>query len=398
MRVLVSLLLVAAIAVLVALIGRYQEGYLLVVAPPWRIEISLVLSAIVLIVVLALGYMALRFLGYTLYLPTHVEAYRQRARREHYSKNLAGAWQAYLEGRYGRATKLAAEAWGVGDNAALPGLLAARAAHFAGDTEKRDLWLTRAEEAAGDNREAVLATRAELMLDERRFEDAQRLLTELLEHGPRHVATLRMKLRAAQGLQNWDEVLRLLTQLEKHNALPRTLAVRLRSTATLENLRRKAFDADSLASFWDRLRDRDRRNPQIAAAAARLFIKVGNCREAYRVVRAALESQWNSELVLLFADCCAGNSIELIGDGERWLKAHPRDAALLLTLGRLCVRGELWGKAKSYFDASLSEQPSRAAHVGAARLAESLGREAEARVHFRAACDESLPAEPGESR
>lgn len=398
MRILVSLLLVAAVAVLVALIGRYQEGYLLIVAPPWRIEISLVLSAIIVIVVLAVGYMALRLLGYTLYLPTHVEAYRQRARRERFSQKLSDAWQAYFEGRYGRAAKLAAEAWSVGENSALPPLLVARAAHFAGDTEKRDLWLKRAEETAGNNREAILATRAELLLDERRFEDAHGILTELLEHGPRHVATLRMKLRAAQGLQNWDEVLRVLGQLESHKALPGTLATRLRSTATLENLRRKAFAADALAAFWDKLRDRDRRNPQIAAAAARLFIKAGNCREAYRVVRAALESQWTSELVLLFADCCAGNSIELIGDAERWLKTHPRDAALLLTLGRLCIRGELWGKAKSYFDASLSEQPSRAAHIGAARLAESLGREAEARVHYRAACDESLPPEPGESR
>jgi len=398
MRTLISLLLVAAVAVGVALLGRYQDGYVLVVAPPWRIESSLVLFAIALIALVALAYGVLRVVGYTLHLPTYVEAYRRRTRRERFARKLHEALQAYFEGRYSRTAKLAAEAWSVAESSPLPGLLAARAAHFSGDFEKRDLWLARAEQASGDERNAILATRAELLIDERRFEDAQQILTELLEHGPLHLATLRMRLRAAQGLQNWDEVLRVLGQLEKHHALPKTLAARQRSTATLENLRRKAFNADSLAAFWSKLPDRDRRNPQIAAAAGRLFIRVGDCREAYRVVRTALETQWDSALVLLFGECCTDDSIELIGDAERWLKTHPRDAALLLTLGRLCMRRELWGKAKSYLDASLSEHPSRAAHVEAARLAEQLGRESDAQAHYRAACDDTLPAEPLGSR
>ena len=43
---------------------------------------------------------------------------------------------------------------------------------------------------------------------------------------------------------------------------------------------------------------------------------------------------------------------------ESWLKQHPDDAALLLTLGRLCAQQELWGKAQSYLDASIAVEPT----------------------------------------
>ncbi|MDZ4332935.1 MAG: heme biosynthesis protein HemY, partial [Pseudomonas sp.] len=41
---------------------------------------------------------------------------------------------------------------------------------------------------------------------------------------------------------------------------------------------------------------------------------------------------------------------------EGWLKQHPQDAGLLLTLGRLCLHSQLWGKAKDYLESSLAFQ------------------------------------------
>jgi HemY protein len=39
---------------------------------------------------------------------------------------------------------------------------------------------------------------------------------------------------------------------------------------------------------------------------------------------------------------------------EGWLKANPTDPVLLLCLGRLCLQSHLWGKAREYFESSLS--------------------------------------------
>ena len=48
----------------------------------------------------------------------------------------------------------------------------------------------------------------------------------------------------------------------------------------------------------------------------------------------------------------------------------------------------LWGKARSFLEASLSFEESRAARVELARLAERLGESDEAQRHFRRAAEQ----------
>ena len=70
---------------------------------------------------------------------------------------------------------------------------------------------------------------------------------------------------------------------------------------------------------------------------------------------------------------------------ETWLEQHPRDAVLLLTLGRLCARQGLWGKARSYLEASLSIEPTHSAHLELGRLLEREGKPAEAAAEYQKA-------------
>jgi len=67
------------------------------------------------------------------------------------------------------------------------------------------------------------------------------------------------------------------------------------------------------------------------------------------------------------------------------LHAHPNDATLLVALGRLCARQQLWGKAQSFLEASLAIDPSCAVHVELARLFDHLERPDDANRHYRAA-------------
>jgi HemY protein len=391
-RWLVTLVVVAALAVAFALAARYGEGYALFVYPPWRVEISLTLFLLASLALFAVVYGLLRLASHTARLPQQVAAFRRRARANRAHEAMRQAWQAFLEGRFGRAEKLAGRAYGLDESPGVAALLAARAAHAMRDPVRRGHWLARAVDAAGASRHARLAAEAEAAVDERRFEEARETLHELHATGPRHAATLRLLLRAEQGLQNWDEVLRLLRILEKRDAVPAEFAAQLRTTAIIENLRRKALDAEGLAAYWSTLPASDRTRARVAATAARLFIDLGDCARAHTVIRDALGEQWSSELVALYGECRGGDDLARIEQCERWLEAHPRDPGLLLALGRLCAGRELWGKAQSYLDASLSAQPSRAAHVELARLLERIGREADANRHYRAAADPKLPA------
>ena len=86
---------------------------------------------------------------------------------------------------------------------------------------------------------------------------------------------------------------------------------------------------------------------------------------------------------------CAG-CIARIERAEAWLKQHPGDAALLLTLGRLCAGRSLWGKAQSYLEASLAIEPTFSGHLAAGRLQESLGNAEAARRHYRESLELAL--------
>jgi HemY protein len=392
MRGLVWFLVVAALAVGLALLARMNEGYVLIVAPPYRVEISLTLFVILFASTFAFVYWLLRLVIHTLRMPAYVASFRRRQRVGRATEALRGSLLAYFEGRFGKSEKLAARAFELGESPPLAAILAARSAHFLRDPERRDAWLDRAESAASEGRVARLATRAELLLDERRFEEAREVLTELHSNGARHVVTLRLLMRAEQGLGHWDEVLRISRQLEKRSAVTPEFARQMEVTATVESLRRKALSTDEIRQFWRTVPSGLQHERRVAATAARLFMRLGDCRTAHAIVRAALESQWDEELVRLFGECAASDSLERLDQAEKWLERHPRDPALLLTLGRLCLERELWGKAQSYLEASIAESPSRDAHLELARLFDRLERAEEAGRHYRAAADVGIAA------
>lgn len=385
MKGLIWFLVVACCAVALALLAHVSEGYVLVVTPPYRTEISLALFVLLVVAGFALVYSVLRLAIHTLRLPAYVAEFRTRQRAVRGIEVLRRAWRSYFEGRFGQAHQLAAKAFQLGESPALAALLAARAAHFMRDPERRDLWLTRAANASDDDRSARMASQAELLLDDRRFAEAADVLTELHAGGPRHVWTLRMLLRAQQGLRNWEEVLRLARQLQKRGALATERARQAMVTAVVETIRHKSADGDQLHSFWRSVEDDLRADPGPAAAVARAFIALGNGAAATAAVRHALDRHWDEELIGLWAECADSPASQRLDQAERWLEGHPHDAVLLATLGRLCVERALWGKAQSYLEASLSAQPTRGAHVALARLFDRLERREEANRHYRAA-------------
>jgi hypothetical protein len=119
----------------------------------------------------------------------------------------------------------------------------------------------------------------------------------------RHIAALRLSLRAEQGLGNWREVARLVRQLEKHQALTAEQAAPIRSRALREALRgsaRRSLGPDALLA---RTRRGDRAEPALALETARRLMAAGDCREAQRVIEDALDERWDASLVLAYGDC-----------------------------------------------------------------------------------------------
>src|SRR5262249_35570602 len=155
----------------------------------------------------------------------------------------------------------------------------------------------------GDWRVAQLMTKAELLLDERRFDEARSVLRELHAGGPKHVAALFLLLRAEQGMSDWDEVLRIAGALEKHDAMPPEALDSVRASAHIALLTRTPLDREGLVRQWDATPRSERVHPKIAAAAARAFMRIGDCRRAHKIIEDALEHSWDGALALLYGEC-----------------------------------------------------------------------------------------------
>lgn len=391
MRSLFWLLAVFAAAVTLAILGRVDQGYALLVAPPYRVELSMLMFAVVLLAGFALLYVLVRLAHHALALPERVRAYRERRRSDHARSALAAALQAYFEGRYARAEKEAGLAYAAGASPGLAALIAARASHQMRNFERREQWFERSAAAGEPLQVAHQVTRAELALEERDFAAARDALRGLHGSGPRHIATLRMLLRAERGAGNWEEVLRIGSQLAKRDAIAPALAEEYRLQAAIELLARASPERAAFEERWKRIPPRDQAHPRVAAAGARHAAALGVAALAREILERSLAAEWSPALAALYGELPAAAGPEearaRIERAEKWLAAHPDDPQLLAMLGRLCARAELWGKAQSCLEASLSFEESRAAHLELARLAERVGRAAEAQRHYRRAAE-----------
>ncbi len=387
MRALLWLVGIFACAVALAIAARYNEAYALFVWAPWRVHVSLNLFVIVFVALFALLYVATRIVARTLALPAAVAAFRERQKIERAAQAFKDAQRFMLEGRYGRAFAQAIAAHNAGASPGLAALLAARAAHAMRELKRCDEWLAKAALHDNEVRAARLMTEAEFALADRQYDIAADRLETLRSGGARQIAALRLSLQVAAARADWAEVLRLARQLASHRALTTDQAAPLVRRAHLESLREREGDASALPRYWKAIPKSEREDGGLVRGAAPLLAAVGEADLGAEAIAHALDAQWDSQLAELFGHIEGGTVVERIANAERWLRSQRADERLLLTLGRLCIQQQLWGKAQSYLEASLSIAPSRAAHLELARLGERIGREDLATRHFRRAAE-----------
>ena len=84
-------------------------------------------------------------------------------------------------------------------------------------------------------------------------------------------------------------------------------------------------------------------------AYLRALLTIGNSAEALSLLTKFIKHQWSDRLVALLGYIDNPEAAEQILLLEGWVKDRPNNVNLMLTLGRLCLRNKLWGKAREYF-------------------------------------------------
>ena len=389
MRGLFWIIALFALAVAFALGANLNQGYVLLVMPDFRAEISLNLLLIGLGLLFVGAYLGLRLLALTLGIPGRVGAYRARRRQEKAGHAFQESVRLLFEGRFGQALKQATEASAAGFAPGLSALVAARAAQRMREPVKQRGWLDRARNDDARTEAAALMLEAEMMCDDRRYDEALLALDRLQAVQGRHIAALKLELRARRGVGDWDGVLRLARQLAKRDAMPPEVLREIRAQAHQRKLAALGSgDDDGSVSLdgWLRALAAEERVPRVLLAGARALAARGRDDEAAALIAEALAGETDSahdELVDLYGRLRGGDCLGRIARAEQWLLRHPEDGGLLLALGRLCRAQRLWGKAQSYLEAALAVGGGREVHLELAALFDELDRDGEADKHYR---------------
>jgi HemY protein len=383
-------LMLIAVAIGLAILARMNSGNVVFFYPPYRIDLSLNFFVVLSGTLFVLLYIIVSTFRSVLKMPSKVVTYRSRKREKESNKALRDALKALFEGRFGQAERAAQRALELPENAALAALIGSRAAQSLGQRARRDEWLNRLQNDAAYNL-ARLMTMIELLVEDHRPEEALDAVKELNQSGIRHIHALQWALKANQQTKNWHEVLRLVKTLDKRNALHPALSARLRELAYKDLLGDENHDAEALSRVWAGIASEDKNQAFIAYQAANAFNQRDMHEEAAHLVEKVLALEWDDRLVRAYREAAGDEGSPLllaqIENCEQWIKQRPADAELALSLGTLCLRQKLWGKAQRYLEQALSAASStdmvKDVHLKLAQMHEALQQPEAAAHHYR---------------
>lgn len=379
-RLYVILFLVIAASGLLGLAIAEHSGYILIAYDSFRYESSLwaTLALIAVIWLVIWGIKALIELVMASSGVVNPWSRRNRSRRVQIA--IEQGQMDLAEGRWASAQKHLHRAAEAERQPLLYYLGAARAANELGNYEQCDSLLERALERQPQAELAVALSHAQLQTDRGDTEGALSTLQAMHERHPHSVQVLRQLQRLHQQRGDWSAVIRLLPELRKDKVLPANELAELERRAWGENLTLAAHREEdgavglqSLNRAWQQLTAAQRQEPQLVLAYAEQLRQLGAEAEAEEVLRVALKRKYDSHLARLYGLLRGSDPARQLQFAEQWLKDHPNDPSLLLTLGRLCLQTSLWGKARDYLESSLRLQRNPEACAELARLLAQMG-------------------------
>jgi HemY protein len=276
------------------------------------------------------------------------------------------------EGNLARGERLLARAAGTSGAPLFNYLQAARAAHLQGRHDRRDDWLKLAYQKVPEAANAVLLTQAEFQLDQGQDELALATLRRLDENskGQGHALTLLSRLYFR--LEDWESLREILPRVRKHAQIkPATLAlwtIRV-NREQIDN----AADGEALTAAWKEVPKPQKSDLTLLEAYYRGLMRTGQSERAEKELISALKSDWRGPLVRIFGQVEGPDASKQLNKAETWLSTHSDDPDLLLTAAQLCLRNELWGKARSYLETVISLRPTPEAYQEYGALLNQIG-------------------------
>jgi len=389
----ITVIIVALLATFVAQFLQPDLGYVYIDYRGYRIEMNLVmLVSLVLLLIFGVwllrkAYLAPRLLG--------EKAGRFRSSRA--SGKLMQGMIEVAEGNFAVGEKLLARGAAKSHLPLFNYLQAARAAHMQGEAKRRDEWLKIAYEEVPDASNAVLLTQAEFQLGDKQYEKALATLTKIDENSGKHGYALALLGRVYFTLGDWQTLKDLLPRIRKHGRSDDESLEQWTVWVHSESLA-AADDEEAVMSAFKAVPKPLKLRSEILEAYFGALLRVGATAKAEKAMEQALSKEWRGFIVRLYGLVEGSDPSRQLKVAEGWLGSHPADPDLLLAAARLCLRNELWGKARSYLESVIDIKPTPEAYRAYGKLLQQMGETDAAAEAFRdglgLVSSEPLPAIP----
>jgi len=376
------------VAVASALLAGGNQSTVTVFWSPYRIDLSLNLVLLVLVLLFVMLHLAWRAMSALFELPHQARRWRLQQKERAMHAALLDALSELWSGRYVRAVKSAEKALALesllasvrtADDAAprhahqlrsLAHLLAAESAHALRDRDSRVSHLQaimamnrdQTDDVVEETTEAAYLAAARWAMSDRDAPEAMRWLDGLRHGAARRMLALRMRLKAARLNQQHTSALDTARLLAKHGAFSDTAGQSLLRELAVARLN-EAHDSAQLQRAWDALEATEREQPEVVLHAAQRMLKLSG--EATAVMP-WLTPLWNR--MVQQQDSCtpairervaqtlARALLRLPADAE-WLasidrarQTYPRWVELQYLAGMVCWHHALWGKAQQMLE------------------------------------------------
>ena len=377
-----------------------ESGYLLIAVGNTTIEMNLWAAVIALLLLWLVSRLLWRLLC-----SFKVFAGWRRARLSRRRAQTTRGLLYFIEGRWQRARQQLIRGARQSDMPLVNYLAAASAAYEEGDWEASQTLLNKAQELAEDDNPAVDIARARLCLKEQRFEEALSILKRVHQCFPQHTNLLKLLEKAYRGLNDWHNLQQLLPQLRRNSGYPKDniqqleIEVYANQLAVLaERYNKASKDKESkdkqqqIDQLWQSMPTAVKRSNELVAAYSDHLQARGDGQQAEKLLHNALNSHWDDRLVRRYGLLVGGDTNTQMVIAEAWLRERPNNPALLLALGRLAQKAELWGKARDYLESALGLSNAPEIYAELARLMAQLGEVDKSAAYYQRGLLESAGA------
>lgn len=382
MKFLIAALVVLGTAITLTLIAHRDPGYVLISYGGWSLETSLSLLLISLVIFTIVLYYVIRLVAATWHIPLQLNYWQRQRRAARARRRTNRGLIALAEGNWTQAEKDLSRAAKISETPLINYLGAARAAQKQDAETRRDQYLSQAYQSMPDAELAVGLTQADVQLSQGQLEQALATLRHLRSIAPKHAHVLYLLKKLYEKLQSWDDLLELIPELRRQQVLEPGEFEALEHQVHRMRLGAASDQLETLRQCWEEVPKTLRHTPDLIHDYASFLIKLGADQDAERILREVVKKQWDVQLMRLYGQVRGEDVTLQLRTAEYWLKQHENNPELLLALGRICLINQLWGKARSYLEASLGMDSRAETYCELGNLVLQLGDTEQATRYF----------------